>query len=86
MAKREPLYTAMVRAGKATYFIDVRKTEKGHPFVDLTESTFINEERKRNTIRIWRKETMENVLHGLQDAEKYLPEDEDKPDEPKSTD
>ena len=48
------VFSSMVRAGRTTYFIDVKEAKNGRKFLSLTENTLdIAEKRQRSTIRVF---------------------------------
>ena len=54
MANNSAVYSTMVRAGRVTYFLDVREARNGNKFIQITESRIDGDERKsRSTIRVF---------------------------------
>jgi hypothetical protein len=47
------IYSTMIRAGKATYFVDVREAKNGQRFLSISETRIEGETRKRTTLRIF---------------------------------
>ena len=47
------IYSTMVRAGRTTYFIDVKEAKNGQRFISLSENKLdAYEKRQRSTIRV----------------------------------
>ena len=53
MAPSNAVFSTMVRAGKATYFVDVKEAKNGNRYLSISESRLEGEERKRVTLRIF---------------------------------
>lgn len=53
MAPTNALFSTMVRAGKATYFVDVREAKNGNRYLSISETRLEGEERKRTTLRVF---------------------------------
>lgn len=53
MATNNALYSTMVRAGKTTFFVDVREAKNGNRFLSISETHIDGEERKRVTLRVF---------------------------------
>ncbi len=53
--KNEPVHTTMLRAGRRTYFIDVRLTKTEKLYLDITESRPSEEPNKyiKNNIKVF---------------------------------
>ena len=73
---REELYTKVVRAGKRTYFIDVKATRKDDYFLTITESTKKfgkdgNPFYEKHKIFLY-KEDFEKFMNGLNDAISFI--------------
>lgn len=48
------IYSTMVRAGRTTYFIDVKEAKNGQRFISLSENKLdADEKRQRSTIRVF---------------------------------
>ena len=58
----------IIRAGSKTYFIDLKETKEGKPFLVITESRFKGEgeEHERNSIAVF-PEYAEAFLNALQE-------------------
>ena len=46
-------FSAKVKAGRNTYFIDVKETKKGDKYLAITENQYNGEENKKTTIRVF---------------------------------
>lgn len=53
MAINNSVYSTMVRAGRSTYFVDIREAKNGHKYLSISESQLNGEQRKRSTIRVF---------------------------------
>jgi hypothetical protein len=53
MTPNNAIYSTMVRAGKTTYFVDVREAKNGSKYLSITENRLNGEEKKRSTVRIF---------------------------------
>lgn len=94
--KREEIFSRTVRAGKRTYFFDVKSTRSGEYYLTITESKrrFNNEQGKfyyeKHKVFLYR-EDFEKFTNGLQDVVDYIlteqpiePRQEKKPEEEKT--
>ena len=86
--KREDIFSRVVRAGKRTYFFDVKATRGGEYYLTLTESKrrFSNDQGKffyeKHKLFLY-KEDFEKFLNGLNDVVKFV-ETGDPPPEPEA--
>lgn len=75
--RREELFSRAIRAGKRTYFFDVKATRSGENYLTITESKrrFNNEEGKffyeKHKVFLYR-EDFEKFLGGLNDAVHFI--------------
>lgn len=54
MAINSAVFSTMVRAGKTTYFIDVREATNGNRYLSIAESRIDQDDRRqRNTLRVF---------------------------------
>lgn len=67
MSDHKPLYSTMVRAGKATYFVDVREAKNGNKYLSIAETRIDGEERKRSTVRVF-GETVDPFRQAVDEA------------------
>ncbi len=88
--RREELFSRSVRAGKRTYFFDVKSTRNDEQYLTVTESKrrFNNEQGKfyyeKHKLFLY-KEDFEKFVKGLQESIDFIetgkvPEDYDNPD------
>ena len=62
------LVTTMVRAGRATYFIDVKEAKNGQRFIALSENKLdADDKRQRSTIRVF-GESIEEFKQAVEEA------------------
>lgn len=82
--RREEVFSRVIRAGKRTYFFDVKATRAGENYLTITESKrrFNNEQAKffyeKHKIFLY-KEDFEKFLGGLNDVVRFV-ETGEKPD------
>jgi hypothetical protein len=92
---REEVYSKAIRAGKRTYFFDVKTTRAEDKYLTITESKrrFNNEQGKfiyeKHKIFLY-KEDFEKFMHGLTVCIDFIdtgimPEPDPEPEEPKSS-
>lgn len=54
MTPNNSLYSSMVRAGRTTYFIDVREAKNGSKYISISETKVDADDKKsRATVRIF---------------------------------
>ena len=53
MGNNNAVYSTMVRAGRTTYFVDVREAKNGSKYLSITESRLNGEEKEKKTLRIF---------------------------------
>lgn len=87
---REEIFTKIVRAGKRTYFFDVKATRKDDYYLTITESKKrLGKEGKvfyeKHKIFLY-KEDFEKFADGLRDAVEYIVNDENIPEVTRQTD
>ena len=62
------LFSTMVRAGKTTYFVDVKEAKNGHKYLAISETKVDADEKKqRNTVRVF-GETIEPFRQAIEEA------------------
>jgi hypothetical protein len=71
MTDQKPLYSTMVRAGNATYFVDVREAKNGSKYLSIAENRMNGEERKRTTVRVF-GETVDPFRQAVDEAANVL--------------
>ena len=83
---KEEIFTKVVRAGKRTYFFDVKATRKDDYYLTITESKKrLGKEGKvfyeKHKIFLY-KEDFEKFTEGLKDAVSYIDNDKDESESP----
>jgi len=69
MSQPNAVYSTMIRAGRTTYFVDVREGKNGKRFVAITESRLDQHDaRSRHVIRV-QQETLPMVIEALKESE-----------------
>ena len=54
MDKNNAIYSTMVRAGRTTYFVDLREAKNGSKYLSISENKISNEKGKeRVTLRVF---------------------------------
>lgn len=53
MPNNESLYSTMVRAGRITYFVDVKEAKNGKKYLSISQNQIDGEEKKRVTLRVF---------------------------------
>ena len=73
--KNKPLKSSMVRAGKRTFFFDIKVTSDRKKYLKITESTFQGEgkERKYNSLLVF-PENAQDFQDKLNESAGYLAE------------
>ena len=62
------LYSSVVRAGRTTYFVDVKEAKNGAKYLSISESRIDNEDkRQRTTLRVF-GESIEQFRQAVADA------------------
>lgn len=67
-------FSAKVKAGRNTYFIDVKETKKQKKYLAITENQHNGEENKKTTIRVF-GEAIEKFQEAINDACKSIAEE-----------
>ena len=68
MANNNAIYSTMVRAGRTTYFVDVKEAKNGNRFLSIAESRFDEDDkRQRTTLRVF-GETVEPFRQAVNEA------------------
>ncbi len=47
------LYSTMIRAGRSTFFVDLKQAKNGNKFLSISENKINGDERKRVTLRVF---------------------------------
>ena len=53
MEHKEPIFSAKVKAGKMTYFVDVKESQNGNNYLAITERRFEEGKNKYTNIRVF---------------------------------
>ena len=62
------VFSTIVRAGRTTYFVDVREAKNGKKFLSISESRIdADEKRQRSTLRVF-SETVEQFRQAVDEA------------------
>ena len=69
MSPANCVYSTMIRAGRITYFVDVKEGKSGKRYVQVTESRLDDHDaRSRQVIRL-QQETLPLMLQALKESE-----------------
>ena len=62
------MYSTMVRAGRTTYFVDVKEAKNGRKFISIAENRIEDGEKKqRSTVRVF-GESIEQFRQAINEA------------------
>jgi hypothetical protein len=62
------LFSTMVRAGRTTYFVDVKEAKNGKKFLSISENRLDNDEkRQRTTVRVF-NDSVEQFRQAVDEA------------------
>lgn len=62
------LFSTMVKAGRSTYFVDVKEAKNGTKFISISESRIDADDKKqRNTVRVF-GETVNDFRQAVDEA------------------
>ncbi len=67
MTTNNAIYSTMVRAGKTTYFVDVKAAKNGSKYLSISENKLEGEEKKRSTVRVF-GETIDQFRQAIDEA------------------
>jgi hypothetical protein len=66
--ERNAIYSTMVRAGRTTYFVDVKEAKNGSKYISISEHRIDADEKKsRSTIRVF-GESIESFKLAIDEA------------------
>jgi hypothetical protein len=72
MATPNAVYSSMVRAGRTTYFVDVREAKNGKRYLSISENRLDEEDKKqRTTVRVF-KESVDQFRQAVEEASKAV--------------
>jgi hypothetical protein len=68
MANNNAVYSTMVRAGRTTYFVDVKEAKNGKKYLSISENRIdADEKRQRTTLRVF-SESVEPFRQAIDEA------------------
>ena len=67
MTPNNAVYSTMVRAGRTTYFIDVKEAKNGSKYLLICESKINGDEKKKTTIRVF-GDSIDEFRRAIDDA------------------
>jgi len=68
MATPNALFSSMVRAGRTTYFVDVREAKNGKKYLSISENKIDSDDkRQRTTVRVF-SESVEQFRQAVDEA------------------
>ena len=72
MASPDALFSSMVRAGRTTYFVDVKEAKNGKRYMSISENRLDDEDKKqRTTVRVF-KESVDQFRQAVEEASKAV--------------
>ena len=74
MGNNNAVYSTMVRAGRTTYFVDLREAKNGDKYLSISENKISNEKgRERVTLRVF-GDAIEQFRLAIEEAAKAVPQ------------
>jgi 3-hydroxymyristoyl/3-hydroxydecanoyl-(acyl carrier protein) dehydratase len=68
MTKANALFSTMVRAGRTTYFVDVKEAKNGNKYISISENKITGDQKKeRVTVRVF-GDSIEEFKQAINDA------------------
>jgi hypothetical protein len=67
MGNSNASFSKTVKAGRTTFFVDIREAKNGNQYLSITESQINGEEKKKTSIRIF-GETIEEFRKAIDEA------------------
>jgi hypothetical protein len=67
MSDQNALYSTSVKAGKTTYFVDVKEAKNGNKYLSITESKLHDGEKQRRTLNVF-DENVEQFRQAINEA------------------
>ena len=67
MEKTDASFSKTVKAGRTTFFVDIKEAKNGNQYLSITESQINGEEKKKTSIRIF-GETIEEFRKAIDEA------------------
>jgi len=72
MATPNAVYSSMVRAGRTTYFVDVKEAKNGKRYMSISENRLDEDDKKqRTTVRVF-KESVDQFRQAVEEASKAV--------------
>ncbi|MCC6398379.1 MAG: DUF3276 family protein [Bacteroidetes bacterium] len=72
MATPSAVYSSMVRAGRTTYFVDVKEAKNGKRYMSISENRLDDDDKKqRTTVRVF-KESVDQFRQAVEEASKAV--------------
>jgi len=53
MGNNDAIYSTMVRAGRTTYFVDVREAKNGSKYLSISENRLDGDRKIKTTVRVF---------------------------------
>lgn len=66
------LYSTMVRAGRTTYFVDLKEAKNGNKYLVISEHHINGEEKSRVSVKVF-GDTIPEFVKAVQDAAGAVP-------------
>jgi hypothetical protein len=67
MTNNNAIYSTMVRAGRTTYFVDVKEAKNGNKFIAISETRMEDDKKQRATVRVFR-DSVEPFRQAIEEA------------------
>jgi hypothetical protein len=67
MGNSDAVYSTMVRAGRTTFFVDVKEAKNGSKYLSITESRLDGDQKRKTTIRIF-GDSVQEFRQAISDA------------------
>ncbi len=68
MANNSAVFSSMVRAGRTTYFVDVREAKNGKKYISISENRLDGDDkRQRSTVRVF-SDSIEQFRQAVDEA------------------
>ncbi|MBI1805082.1 MAG: DUF3276 family protein [Ignavibacteriae bacterium] len=67
MSDQDAIYSTMIKAGKTSYFIDVKEAKNGNKYLSISETKMEGNEKKRKTLIIF-GENIEQFRQAVDEA------------------
>jgi len=67
MNKSNAVFSTMVRAGRTTYFVDVKEAKNGNKYLSITESRLDGDKKMKTSLRIF-GDSIDEFRQAINDA------------------